>query len=58
MVVPQGLKEAMNNEVPETLDVDENGEPQIGGRKNLKNFWSKFKDGIIDLFKEEEDKRF
>jgi len=58
VVVPQGLKEAMNNEVPETLDVDENGVPQIAGRKNLKNFWSKFKDGIIDLFKEEEDKRF
>ena len=58
VVVPQGLKEAMNNDVPETLDVDENGEPQIGGRKNLKNFWGKFKDGIIELFKEDEDKRF
>jgi cell division protein FtsA len=25
-------------------------------RKSLTGFWSKFKDGIIDLFKEEEDK--
>jgi cell division protein FtsA len=24
-------------------------------RKGLKDFWGKFKDGIIDLFKEEED---
>jgi cell division protein FtsA len=25
-------------------------------RRNLTGFWSKFKDRIIDLFKEEEDK--
>jgi len=25
-------------------------------RRNLTGFWSKFKDKIIDLFKEEEDK--
>jgi cell division protein FtsA len=25
-------------------------------RKNLTGFWGKFKDRIIDLFKEEEDK--
>ena len=28
---------------------------KIRNRKSLKDFWSKFKDGIIDLFKEEED---
>jgi hypothetical protein len=27
-------------------------------RKNLTGFWGKFKDRIIDLFKEEEDKTF
>ena len=26
-------------------------------RRSLNNFWGKFKDGIIDLFKEEEDKK-
>jgi cell division protein FtsA len=29
---------------------------KVRNRKGLKDFWSKFKDGIIDLFKEEEDK--
>lgn len=29
-----------------------------GKRKGLKDFWGKFKDDIIDLFKEEEDKAF
>ena len=24
-------------------------------RRGIKDFWGKFKDGIIDLFKEEED---
>lgn len=32
-------------------------EPEkIKNRKGMKEFWSKFKDGLIDLFKEEEDK--
>jgi cell division protein FtsA len=29
---------------------------KVKNRKGIKDFWSKFKDGIIDLFKEEEDK--
>ena len=28
---------------------------RIRNRKGIKDFWGKFKDGIIDLFKEEED---
>jgi cell division protein FtsA len=28
---------------------------RITNRKGIKDFWGKFKDGIIDLFKEEED---
>ena len=28
---------------------------QVRSRKGIKDFWGKFKDGIIDLFKEEED---
>jgi len=54
-------------DVPETLrqqtemmPMEEEFEEQIGEgemkkRKNLTGFWGKFKDRIIDLFKEEED---
>jgi cell division protein FtsA len=28
---------------------------KVKNRKGIKDFWGKFKDGIIDLFKEEED---
>ncbi len=53
--VPEGLKKAeevmeeemMEEELPQRVRVQ---------RKSLNNFWGKFKDGIIDLFKEEEDK--
>ena len=31
-------------------------EKEMKKRKNLTGFWGKFKDRIIDLFKEEEDK--
>jgi cell division protein FtsA len=53
--VPDGLKKAEGEEVL----VDAEGElskEKVKDRSNLKNFWGKFKDGIIDLFKEEEDK--
>ena len=30
-------------------------EERVRNRKGIKDFWGKFKDGIIDLFKEEED---
>jgi cell division protein FtsA len=30
---------------------------RVRQRKGITNFWGKFKDGIIDLFKEEEDKK-
>jgi cell division protein FtsA len=45
----------MNGEeelVEETVD-----EESMKRRRNLTGFWGKFKDGIIDLFKEE-DKAF
>lgn len=54
--VPEGLKK---NEVPEEeIETDEDVIVQdvVKQRKGLSNFWGKFKDGIIDLFKEEEDK--
>jgi cell division protein FtsA len=53
-------------EVPETLKKqeiveekllteEEIQEEKVKARKSIKDFWGKFKDGIIDLFKEEED---
>jgi cell division protein FtsA len=53
-------------EVPENLkrpDVIEESivseefiqEEKVKNRKSIKDFWGKFKDGIIELFKEEED---
>jgi cell division protein FtsA len=42
--------------VDETLDVlDENGPVKVKQRKSLKTFMDGFKNGLIDLFKEEED---
>ena len=38
-------------EMPE----DEIQRARVKNRKGIKDFWGKFKDGIIDLFKEEED---
>src|SRR6187399_1287646 len=47
--VPDSLKQAAAEAVvPEVVAVD-------GRRKNLTGFWDKFKDRLVDLFKEEED---
>jgi cell division protein FtsA len=52
--VPEGLKRSLNGGEEEL--VEENvSEEKMKRRKNLTGFWGKFKDGIIDLFKEEED---
>jgi len=50
--VPDGLKKAINEE--ETGVVEEISSENIRRRKSLNGFWGKFKDGIIDLFKEED----
>ena len=52
--VPDGLKKMVTE--PAMDVIEEIGEKQMKQRKGLSNFWGKFKDGIIDLFKEEEDK--
>jgi cell division protein FtsA len=52
--VPENLKKMQ--EVEETAMTEEMiQEEKVRNRKGLKDFWGKFKDGIIDLFKEEED---
>jgi cell division protein FtsA len=53
--VPENLKKA---EIEEEKPVSETivQQERVRSRKGVKDFWGKFKDGIIDLFKEEEDK--
>jgi cell division protein FtsA len=52
--VPDALKKAEEEEV--MAEEGEVAADKIRQRRGLSNFWGKFKDGIIDLFKEEEDK--
>ena len=53
--VPETLKQLATEEEPaieeETIIAE-----KMTNRKGMKDFWGKFKDGLIDLFKEEEDK--
>jgi cell division protein FtsA len=53
--VPEALRRA--EVVAETVARIETVEEEkvMRNRKSIKDFWGKFKDGIIDLFKEEED---
>ncbi len=53
--VPATLKKAIEKE-EEEIEIEEVSAEKVKQRKGLNNFWGKFKDGIIDLFKEEEDK--
>ncbi len=51
--VPDSLQQ---QPVEETLDVENaNGPVKVKQRKSLKTFMDGFKNGLIDLFKEEED---
>ena len=52
--VPENLKRSEMEEEP-ILPEDLIQEEKVKGRKGIKDFWGKFKDGIIELFKEEED---
>src|SRR6266436_31458 len=53
--VPDGLKRTADGELEPAEETI--GAENMKRRKNLTGFWGKFKDGIIDLFKEE-DKAF
>jgi cell division protein FtsA len=55
MEIPDNLRKT---ELVEEDGFEEEGELQtqkLRNRKGIKDFWGKFKDGIIELFKEEED---
>ncbi len=53
--IPTALKtpEIIRAEV--AVSEEEKQAARVNSRKGIKDFWGKFKDGIIDLFKEEED---
>jgi len=52
--VPDNLKKTDLGKLPPTREESLSAD-KVKNRKGLKDFWGKFKDGIIDLFKEEED---
>ncbi|MBN9379812.1 MAG: cell division protein FtsA [Chitinophagaceae bacterium] len=55
--VPDGLRRTavQQEEDPAPVDREALQQEKVRSRKGMKDFWGKFKDGIIDLFKEEED---
>ena len=52
--VPDGLKKSADDETV-VEDVDGISADKMNKRKNLTGFWDKFKDRLVDLFKEEGD---
>ncbi|WP_431211872.1 cell division protein FtsA [Puia sp. P3] len=52
--VPENLRK-MEAQQEEALSQEMLQQERVRNRKGMKDFWGKFKDGIIDLFKEEED---
>jgi cell division protein FtsA len=54
--VPEGLKQLYSQEETITIETEPIVAEKMRNRKGMKDFWGKFKDGLIDLFKEEEDK--
>jgi cell division protein FtsA len=53
--VPDNLKKAETQIEQPGLSEEQLQQERVRNRKGVKDFWGKFKDGIIDLFKEEED---
>jgi cell division protein FtsA len=53
--VPENLRKAEAGHEQPALSDEELQQERVRNRKGAKDFWGKFKDGIIDLFKEEED---
>lgn len=54
--VPDTLRKAEAQPVVEQMASEETlQQERVRNRRGVKDFWGKFKDGIIDLFKEEED---
>jgi cell division protein FtsA len=52
--IPENLKKT-ESAAEVMISEEMSQEEKVRSRKGIKDFWGKFKDGIIDLFKEEED---
>ena len=56
VVVPEALKTEVE---PEPVEIESDGSVSTEQRRRgMTNFWGKFKDGLINIFKEEEDSKF
>ncbi|MBS1665641.1 MAG: cell division protein FtsA [Bacteroidetes bacterium] len=55
--VPEHLKKVEMQHEEAGLSEEQIQQERVRNRKGMKDFWGKFKDGIIDLFKEEEDQK-
>ena len=53
--IPSTLKTPDHTREEVVITEEERQVKRVTNRKGIKDFWGKFKDGIIDLFKEEED---
>lgn len=53
--IPENLRKTSQVEEEVMEDDDDMQSEKVRNRKGIKDFWGKFKDGIIELFKEEED---
>ena len=53
--VPDNLRKAETQSQQPAFTDEQMQQERVRNRKSVKDFWGKFKDGIIDLFKEEED---
>jgi cell division protein FtsA len=55
--VPENLRkvEHQQQQAEPVVTEEDLQQERVRNRKGVKDFWGKFKDGIIDLFKEEED---
>jgi cell division protein FtsA len=56
MEVPENLKQMAARKEVMVEEAEMIAPEKMKNRKGMKDFWGKFKDGLIDLFKEEEDK--
>ncbi len=55
--VPDNLRKVEMQQEQSVLSQEMQQQERVRNRKGMKDFWGKFKDGIIDLFKEEEDQK-
>src|ERR1044072_656173 len=53
--VPENLRTKAVEVEEDVMEDDDMESEKVRNRKGIKDFWGKFKDGIIELFKEEED---